>query len=202
MLNELALWPCALYAKIDFRGLGRNTLKKNTYNITLLSMFIAVAVIGRLAFAMIPQVKPVLAIIIISGICMGAKNGFIVGMLTAFLSNFFFGQGPWTPWQMFSMGIVGLLAGLIFYNKRDRINIFIVCIFGGLSSLLIYSVINNFSSMIMMQANISILSFLTYTFAGLSMDITLSVSTVLFLCILLKPMLNIMEIMKEKYLVK
>lgn len=165
-------------------------------------MFIAVAVIGRLAFAMIPQVKPVLAIIIISGICMGAKNGFIVGMLTAFLSNFFFGQGPWTPWQMFSMGIVGLLAGLIFYNKRDRVNIFIVCIFGGLSSLLVYSVINNFGSMIMMQANISILSFLTYTFAGLSMDITLSVSTVLFLCILLKPVLNIMEIMKEKYLVK
>ncbi len=165
-------------------------------------MFIAVAVIGRLAFAMIPQVKPVLAIIIISGICMGAENGFIVGMLTAFLSNFFFGQGPWTPWQMFSMGIVGLLAGLIFYNKRDRVNIFIVCIFGGLSSLLVYSVINNFGSMIMMQANISILSFLTYTFAGLSMDITLSVSTVLFLCVLLKPMLNMMEIMKEKYLVK
>ena len=64
------------------------------------------------------QFKPVVAIVVIAGVCLGKESGFLVGAMTAFVSNFIFGQGPWTPWQMFCWGLLGFLAGLIF-NKVD-----------------------------------------------------------------------------------
>ena len=71
----------------------------------------ALAVAGRLIFAPVPAVKPVYAIVIMAGLCFGREEGFITGSLTMLVSNIFFGQGPWTPWQMFAMGLVGYLAG-------------------------------------------------------------------------------------------
>lgn len=74
---------------------------------------------------MLPQFKPVAAIVIISGVAFGGETGFLVGAITAFVSNFFFGQGPWTPWQMFSFGIIGFLAGIMFqkafYARQKQI---------------------------------------------------------------------------------
>ena len=71
----------------------------------------ALAVAGRLIFAPVPAVKPVYAIVIMAGLCFGKEEGFITGSLTMLVSNIFFGQGPWTPWQMFAMGLVGYLSG-------------------------------------------------------------------------------------------
>lgn len=51
---------------------------------------------------------------ILAGVGLGAEAGFLTGAMAGFVSNFFFGQGPWTPWQMFSFGIIGFLAGLLF----------------------------------------------------------------------------------------
>ena len=61
-----------------------------------------------------PQFKPVVALVIIAGVCFGGETGFLVGAVTGFVSNFFFGQGPWTPWQMFALGIVGFIGGILF----------------------------------------------------------------------------------------
>ncbi|MFQ6929633.1 MAG: ECF transporter S component [Eubacterium sp.] len=65
---------------------------------------------------MLPQFKPCVAIIIITEIMLGKQSGFY-GALTAFVSDFFFGQGPWTPWQMFAFGIIGFISA-IFFQKR------------------------------------------------------------------------------------
>ncbi|MBE5711545.1 MAG: ECF transporter S component [Slackia sp.] len=73
----------------------------------------ALAAAGRILFAPIPDFKPVSAIAIIAGVAFGRKNGFMVGALAALASNFFFGQGPWTPWQMYAWGLVGYGAGLL-----------------------------------------------------------------------------------------
>lgn len=73
----------------------------------------ALAAAGRILFAAIPDFKPVSAIAIIAGATFGRRSGFMVGALAALASNFFFGQGPWTPWQMYAWGLVGYLAGLI-----------------------------------------------------------------------------------------
>ena len=73
----------------------------------------ALAAAGRILFAPIPDFKPVSAIAIIAGVAFGRKSGFMVGALAALASNFFFGQGPWTPWQMYAWGLVGYGAGLL-----------------------------------------------------------------------------------------
>ena len=69
--------------------------------------------VGRVLFAPIPDFKPVSAICILAGAVFGRRSGFLVGALAALVSNFFFGQGPWTPWQMYAWGLVGYLAGVL-----------------------------------------------------------------------------------------
>lgn len=71
------------------------------------------AAAGRILFAPIPDVKPVSAIAIVGGATLGRRCGFMVGALGALVSNFFFGQGAWTPWQMYGWGMVGYVAGLL-----------------------------------------------------------------------------------------
>ncbi len=73
----------------------------------------AIAIAGRLIFYYVPYVKPVSAICIIAGVVFGKRSGFMVGALAALVSNIFFGQGPWTPWQMYSWGLIGYLAGVL-----------------------------------------------------------------------------------------
>jgi energy-coupling factor transport system substrate-specific component len=82
--------------------------------LVVIAAMVALTVAGRAAFFMTPQFKPVAALVIISGAALGAESGFAVGAVSAFVSNFIFGQGPWTPWQMFSFGIIGFVSGLVF----------------------------------------------------------------------------------------
>ena len=100
--------------------------KPQAREIVIIAVLCALGVAGRAAFFMVPQFKPVAAIIIISGIALGGESGFLVGAMTMFLSNVFYSHGPWTPWQMFAMGIIGLIAG-VFYQKgwlrRDRLSL-------------------------------------------------------------------------------
>ena len=73
----------------------------------------AVAAAGRILFAPVPDVKPVSAIAIVAGATLGRQSGFMVGAISALVSNFFFGQGAWTPMQMYAWGLVGYLAGVL-----------------------------------------------------------------------------------------
>ena len=67
---------------------------------------------------MIGSFKPIAAIVIITGVSLGGEAGFLCACLIMMISNMFFGQGPWTPWQMFSYGMIGYLAGIRF-SERD-----------------------------------------------------------------------------------
>ena len=81
--------------------------------IALVATLAALAALGRIAFAPLPNVKPTTDIVLISGYVLGGAPGFAVGAVAALASNLFFGQGPWTPWQMAGWGAVGLVgAGL------------------------------------------------------------------------------------------
>ena len=81
----------------------------------------ALSVSGRFLFAMLPGFKPVTAIIIITALYFGAQAGFMTGALTALISNIYFGQGSWTPFQMLAWGIVGLLGGILSgYLKKNK----------------------------------------------------------------------------------
>ena len=82
-----------------------------------IAVMAALAAASRAAFIWIPHFKPITGIIMITGIALGPQAGFLTGAVAAFASNFIFGQGPWTPWQMFAYGIGGFMAGILFYKK-------------------------------------------------------------------------------------
>ncbi len=77
----------------------------------------AISVVGRIIFVFLPGFKPVTAVVIITGMAFGAEAGFVTGAFSALLSNVFYGQGPWTPIQMFVWGLCGFISGLLFFRR-------------------------------------------------------------------------------------
>lgn len=173
--------------------------KPKARELVIISSLCAIGVAGRTAFFMLPQFKPVAAIVIISGVAFGGETGFLVGAITAFVSNFFFGQGPWTPWQMFSFGIIGFLAGIMFQKGILRKTKTDMCVFGFLVTFVIYGGIMNPASVIMWQSNININMVLSSYVMGMPFDFIHAVSTVFFLFFAAEPMLEKLERIKIKY---
>src|SRR5919107_3918029 len=103
--------------------------------LALVATLAAMAALGRVAFAALPNVKPTTDIVLIAGYTLGGAPGFMVGAIAALASNLFFGQGPWTPWQMVAWGGVGLFgAGLcrIARHELGRIPLAAACCVAGL----------------------------------------------------------------------
>src|SRR6185295_15205939 len=88
--------------------------------LALVGTLAALAALGRIAFAPLPNVKPTTDIVLIAGYALGGAPGFMVGAVAALVSNFFFGQGPWTPWQMVAFGLVGVLGAVLATVTRRR----------------------------------------------------------------------------------
>ncbi|MBQ3181274.1 MAG: ATP-binding cassette domain-containing protein [Clostridia bacterium] len=173
--------------------------KPQARELIIISVMCALAVSGRAAFFMLPQFKPVIALVIISGVCFGGEAGFLVGSVTGFVSNFFFGQGPWTPYQMFTLGIIGFIAGILFASgilKKTKASL---CIFGVIATLIIYGGIMNPSNVILSQSNPNFKMILASYIAGFPFDLVHSVSTALFLYFLAEPMIEKLERVKVKY---
>lgn len=84
-----------------------------TKEIALIATLSAFAGVGRVVMVFIPGAQPTTFIVALSGLIFGPYEGFLVGSTSAFISNIFLGQGPWSPWQMFGWGIVGFISGLI-----------------------------------------------------------------------------------------
>lgn len=167
--------------------------------IVIISALSAIAVAGRIAFFMLPEFKPVASIVIISGICFGAEAGFMVGALSAFVSNYFFGQGPWTPWQMFAFGIIGFLAGLLFRKGVFRKTRVSLTVFGFLSALVIYGGIMNVAALLMMTGEPGPGMIQASFAAGLPVDFIHALSTAFFLWFISGPMIEKLERVKLKY---
>lgn len=180
-------------------GFAFENRKPKARELVIISALCAIGVAGRTVFFMLPQFKPVAAIVIISGVAFGGETGFLVGAITAFVSNFFFGQGPWTPWQMFSFGIIGFLAGIMFQKGILRKTKTDMCVFGFLATFVIYGGIMNPASVIMWQSNININMVLSSYVMGMPFDFIHAVSTVFFLFCAAEPMLEKLERIKIKY---
>lgn len=173
--------------------------KPKARELIVISVLCAIAVAGRTVFFMLPQLKPVVAIIIISGVCFGGETGFLVGAVTGFVSNFFFGQGPWTPWQMFAFGIIGFIAGILFKKGFLRKTKVSLCIFGFIATLVIYGGIMNPASVIMMQTKITWEMIASAYIMGIPFDLIHALGTVLFLWFISEPMIDKLERIKIKY---
>lgn len=173
--------------------------KPQARELVVISVLCAIAVAGRGAFFMLPQFKPVVALVIISGICFGGETGFLVGGITGFVSNFFFGQGPWTPWQMFAFGIIGFVAGILFKKGFLRKTKASLCIFGFIATVVIYGGIMNPASIIMSQSNITKELLISVYLTGFPFDIIHALGTAFFLWFISEPMIDKLERIKIKY---
>ena len=175
--------------------------RKNTASgeMTVLAVMVALSAMGRFVFAWLPGFKPVTAITVIAAVWLGSSSGFMVGSLAAFVSNFYFGQGPWTPWQMLGMGLCGFLAGPVFHRgglprKREAL-----CAYGAVSAFLVYGILLNAYSALLATGALTWQSLAVYCASGFAMDAVQAISTVIFLWFFTEPMLDKLERVKIKY---
>lgn len=173
--------------------------KPQARELVTIAVLCTIGVIGKIAFYMIPQFKPTVAIIIISAMALGSQRGFLIGVITAFVSNIFLGQGPWTPWQMFACGLIGFISGFMYKKEALPKTTVPICIFGFLITLLIYGGIMNPAALIMANDTISMSTLAAYYISGIPYDIIHATSTVIFLIVLAKPMLTKLDRVKKKY---
>lgn len=157
----------------------------------------AIAAVGRILFAPFPNVKPVTAIVIVSGACLGPQSGFLTGALAALASNLFFGQGPWTPWQMYAWGLVGYLAGLLgkwrLFEKKG-----VVYGFGFLAALF-YGFLLDSWYIVGFVSPITWQSAMIGYGAGLPFSIAHAVATVVFLLPIFRPWSKKIHRIQRKY---
>ena len=195
---SLCILGCALAASaIDFEG-----RRPRARELVLIAVMTGTAVLSRSALYMVPQFKPMTAMVIIAGISMGSRYGFATGALAAFISNFFFGQGPWTPWQMFAYGIIGFTAGLLPETLKkcsSKAAVLLLSLFGFLATLVFYGGIMNPASILMTQADASFGVLLASYLPGLPFDLMHGVSTAVFLLLLAKPIRKKVERIQQKY---
>ena len=111
--------------------------KPQARELVILTVMAALAAVSRVVFSFSPFLKTITGIIMITGIAFGPEAGFLTGAVSAFASNFFFSQGPWTPWQMFAYGFGGFFAGLVFHRHRQWAKPWVLAPFGFLTILLI-----------------------------------------------------------------
>lgn len=179
--------------------------KPQARELLVIAVMAGIAVVGRMAFFMLPQFKPVAAVVIIAGIGLGAEAGFLTGAVSGFVSNFFFGQGPWTPWQMFAYGIIGCLAGILFHRCRWMsetkawIRRMAECIYGGLATIVIYGFIMDASAVLNFSAGFSWEMLVAKLISGVPFNLIHGASTVFFLWFLAEPMEKKLNRIKKKY---
>lgn len=170
--------------------------EKNIKRMILIAIMIALSSIGRIIFAPIPGFKPVTAMTVITAMYFGSEAGFMTGALSAVISNFFFGQGPWTPFQMFSWGILGFIAGLIADPlRRNKIILTIYAIFSGI----LFSLIMDVWTVLWSDGYFNFSRYLTATISAVPFTVIYAVSNVIFLLLFSKPIGKILDRIKVKY---
>lgn len=193
----------AIYSLVPF-FVGFERSKPQIRELVVISVLIAIGVIGRQAFFMLPQMKPVIAISVIAGASLGPGAGFLVGAMIAFVSNFFFGQGPWTPWQMMALGLAGMFAGLIFqkWNRRgpkpSKVHKIAVCVFGLVSGYF-YGLIVDLWTLFGYTEKPSLNAYLVVKSTAIWFDTLLAISTFMFLWVLYAPLIKKLNRIKLKY---
>lgn len=153
--------------------------KVTSREITLIASLTALAVVSRAVFYLVPQVKPIAAVVAVSGVCLGGKRGYLVGALSMLVSNFLFGQGIWTPFQMVAMGFVGLIFGVVF--SKIKVNKISLALVGFLSVTVVYGLIVDLSTVLMISGDMNIKSVLSVYLAGAPFNLIFGATTAVFL---------------------
>lgn len=164
--------------------------------LVVLAVLVAVSAAGRFAFAWVPGFKPVTALAVIAAVYLGKEAGFVVGSLSAVVSNFYFGQGPWTPFQMFAWGLVGFLAGVL-ANPLRRRKIWLALY--GVAAGVLFSAIMDIWTTLWAEGTFRPARYLAACAAALPFTVEYAVSNVIFLVLLTKPIGEKLQRIRKKY---
>lgn len=173
--------------------------KPQARELATLAVMAALAAVSRAAFAFSPYLKPITGIIMITGIAFGAEAGFLTGAIAAFASNFFFGQGPWTPWQMFAYGFGGFFAGLVFHKHPGWQKPWVLAPFGFLTILLLVGPMLDSCTVFTMLSKFTRTSVLLIYGQGVPVNITHGIGCGLTLFLVGKPLLEKLNRLQTKY---
>lgn len=172
--------------------------KPQARELVIIAVMCALAIAGRVVIPL-PNFKAIFAIIIITGIAFGPEAGFMVGAVSAFASNFFYGQGPFTPWQMFAYGAGGMLAGFLFRrNWLPRKN-WVMAVFGFCTVLLWMGPLLDSSHLFLMMPKITWAAIVTVLVSGFYVNVSQAICTALILFLLGNAILEKLDRVKIKY---
>ena len=171
--------------------------KPQARELVVLAVMIALAVIGRVAIP-IPHFKAAFAVIMLTGIAFGPEAGFIVGAITAFASNFFYGQGAYMPWQMMAYGAGGMLAGFVFIKNKIR-KPWIMAIFGFLANVFWIGPILDSSHVFIMMPRISFETITAALASGFPVNVSQGICTAIMMFVFGRPLLEKLDRVKQKY---
>ncbi len=171
--------------------------KPSARELVLVAVMTAFSVAGRFVFAVIPFFKPVTAVVVISAVYFGPQAGFMIGALSAVISNIYFGQGAWTPFQMLCWGLIGFAAGLL--GRRRLLEKPVpLCIYGVLAGAF-YSIVMDVWTVLSADGGFNIERWLAVMTAAVPIMLVYCVSNAVFLLILRKPLGNKLQRLKTKF---
>ena len=175
-------------------GFERQTV--GSRRLVIAAVMTALSVLGRILFAPLPGFKPITAIVVITGVWIGGETGFLVGALSALISNIFSGQGPWTPFQMFAWGMIGLGAGLVSgWLKKSRAALAAYGVFAGVA----YSLFMDIWTVLWYNGNLSWPLYTAAVVTALPYMASYAASNVIFLLLLGRPFGQKLERIRIKY---
>ena len=164
-----------------------------------LAVMAALAAVSRAAFAFLPYCKPLTGIVMLTAVAFGPEAGFLTGAMAIFASNFFFSQGPWTPWQMFAYGMAGFLAGLVFHGRPKWQKPVVMAVFGFLSLMLIVGPMLDSCTVFTVLTTFTWKSVAVIYGQGVPVNFVHGLSTALTILILGRPLLRKLERLQTKY---
>lgn len=167
-------------------------------HLVTIAVMCALAVASRVVVP-IPNFKPIFAVIMLTGVAFGPEAGFLVGAVSAFASNFFYGQGPYMPWQMLGYGMAGFLAGFAFMKHWLPRKPVILGFFGFLVVLLIVGPILDTSSVFLTLPQITAGGALAIYLSGIPVNLSQGLCTFLTMLLFANPLLEKLDRVKEKY---
>jgi len=175
-------------------GYERRTM--GSRRLVIAAVMTALSVLGRIVFAPIPGFKPITAIVVITAVYLGGETGFLTGSLSALISNFFSGQGPWTPFQMFAWGMLGLIAGLLSEPlKKSRLALAAYGVFAGAA----YSLFMDIWTVLWYNGGLNAELYAAAVVTALPYMASYAVSNVIFLMLLGRPFGEKLERIRVKY---
>ena len=172
--------------------------KPQARELVIISVMCALAIAGRVVIP-VPHFKAAYAVIFLAGIAFGPEAGFMVGAITAFASNFFYGQGPVTPWQMFAYGAGGMLAGFLFRKNWLPRKRWVLAVFGFVAALFWIGPLLDLSTVFLALSRFSLAAVFSIFMAGFSVNVSNAICTALIMFLLGNSLLEKLDRVKLKY---